>query len=85
MKTKRLNARAGDVCRYRLDPQTIFTMKNTVEDLEKTLCLSPSFCVLIRRAVRFYGEHVQELTGVRAFDEEKQALILASGRVNRSV
>ncbi len=84
MKLKRLKAHGGQVYNYRMDVQTVFTLKNITEELEKTLQVSPSQAVLIRRALRYYGTFIMEELPrtIHMLETEKTQLIRAAGRKN---
>lgn len=70
---------------YRIDAQSVFVMENIRDELEQTLQMKPSQTVLIRRALRFYGEHVQSLPQtVGAWETERNQLRLAAGRKGRT-
>jgi hypothetical protein len=83
METKQLRAYSGQTVKHRIDPQTVFCMRNITEELSKVLGISPSQAVLIRRALRHYSEFIFELTSqarIKPLQDEKHQLILAAGR-----
>lgn len=85
MKVKQLQAKGGQGYKQRFDPQTIFLMQNMAEDLGMAIQVKPSQAVLIRRAIRYYAEFIQELVHVRnpsivKLRAEKNELLIAAGR-----
>ena len=85
MKPKLLHAFGGQVYNYRIDAQSVFVMENIRDELEHTLQIKPSQTVLIRRALRHYGEYIQGLPQtVGAWDTERQQIRRAAGRKGRT-
>lgn len=75
-------AKGGQIYNYRIDPQTVFLMRNIRDELEETIQMKPSQTVLIRRALRHYGEFIQELPRtIHTLETEKAQLLRAAGRL----
>jgi hypothetical protein len=85
MKLKQATAFGGQVYNIKLDVQSVLCMDVIRDELESTLHIRPSKPLMIRRALRVYGEYIQGLPQtVGAWDTERQQIRQAAGRKGRT-
>lgn len=76
-----ITAKGGEVYRFRFDQQTVMILDSLKDALQESLCVRPSHCVLIRRALRHYAEYIiAEEKSIRQLQVEKRELYQAAGR-----
>lgn len=80
MQAKQLQAKSGQVYKVRLDPLTVSLMQSISETCGNRIGLKPSQAVLIRRALRYYGDFVICKLAYKEMAQEKKQLLLAAGK-----
>lgn len=76
MKTKQVTQRSGNVYHFNLDGLTCEEMEKALAYHNDNDC-PVSLSVLIRRAIRVYAEHVEELTDAESKVREAYELLKA--------
>jgi hypothetical protein len=81
MSTTQLQAKGGEKWSFKLDPLTVINLNAIPDMLDRTIGVRPSYAAIVRRAIRLYSQHLDELKSARKLLDEKQELLIAAGRL----
>lgn len=75
-----LQAKGGQKVGYKFDTETLGSLQHIPEFLEEVISVRPSHATIIRRAIRVYGQYLDDLQKDGKLELEKLELFSAAGR-----
>ncbi len=77
-----LQSKGGRKLGYKLDTASLINLQRIPDFLEEEIGIRPSHATIIRRSIRLYSQHLDELQEANKLILERDALLLAAGRLN---